>query len=135
MPTHLDVSDKVRDVIMYGPIELHILEITARTAATKVPANMSEFVDMSHSASTHIRKYAEKVAQPVMFNNGQYDGIWVTSPEVVEAFASWFKMCPRMEKGVFAKCWPFIRDVWAWLWLHPETVRTCVRMCILDGKQ
>ncbi|KAJ9615364.1 hypothetical protein H2200_001439 [Cladophialophora chaetospira] len=78
-------------------------EILSLTAELDNSMSRGEIEDGTFTWPGYWRGYAEEVKVPIMYSMAEHDGLWNTTAEHVEDFASAFTNSKRVERGIVAE--------------------------------
>jgi pimeloyl-ACP methyl ester carboxylesterase len=75
-------------------------EVCKYTKNLNKPIPAAELYDINITWPDYWHNYAAAVKIPLMCGVGEFDGLWVSSPEAVEEYKSTFTASPRIEGGI-----------------------------------
>jgi pimeloyl-ACP methyl ester carboxylesterase len=90
-----------RRMFMYGPEHTMPADAVARAEVSAAPIPLAELLEVVGEWPRTAARLAADVRVPVQYALSEHEGLWVTGPERVDAFAGYFTAAPRVDAELF----------------------------------
>ena len=91
-----------KDLVMFQQPHQKLVDprICLHTERLNKPLSAAELRDINFTWLERWQKYSHAIKVPVMYGLGEFDGLWVCSPETLQEYRLAFPASPRIEAGV-----------------------------------
>lgn len=93
----VDLPTPMKDVVMFGPEGSYPADMPAASHAANTHVPLSELTDITGGWLERVRGVAAAIAVPVHYRQGGHEKLWITSPQMVAEFATFFTASPKVD--------------------------------------
>jgi pimeloyl-ACP methyl ester carboxylesterase len=97
----IDLDSGLKDSVMFGPQWTYDDAMPQASHMADAPVPRNELIDIAIEWPREVSAVAAKVKVPVHHRQGEYDPLWVTNLQEVEAFRRIFSAAPEMDTKLF----------------------------------